>query len=89
VAAEVKQNEDFVNNSENPATQRKAFEIRLYELKTRLQTLESDDQQSQSREIEAEQQLRAEEGRLGELREIGSLDKTLENASRRADGGGQ
>ena len=90
VAAEVKQNEDFVNNSENPATQRKAFEIRLYELKTRLQTLESDDQQSQSREIEAEQQLRAEEVRLGELREqLDRLDKTLENASRRADGGGQ
>lgn len=90
VAAEVKQNEDFVNNSENPATQRKAFEIRLYELKTRLQTLESDDQQSQSREIEAEQQLRAEELRLGELREqLDRLDKTLENASRRADGGVQ
>jgi len=90
VAAEVRQNEDFVNNSENPATQRKAFEIRLYELKTRLQTLESDDQQSQSREIEAEQQLRAEEVRLGELREqLDRLDKTLENASRRADGGGQ
>ena len=87
VVADVKQVEDFVNNTENPATQRKAFENRLSELKTRLESIESDEQQSQSREIEAEQQLRAEEVRLSDLRDqLDRLDKTLENCSRRPDG---
>jgi chromosome segregation ATPase len=87
VAAEVKQSEDFVNNTENPATQRKALENRLSELKARLESLESDEQQNQSREIEAEQQLRAEEVKLSDLRDqLDRLDKTLENASRRPDG---
>jgi chromosome segregation ATPase len=87
VAAEVKRTEDFVSNAENPATQRKELEDRLSELKTRLETLESDEQQNQSREIEAQQQLRAEEVRLSDLRDqLDRLDKTLENASRRPDG---
>jgi chromosome segregation ATPase len=87
VAAEVKRTEDFVSNTENPATQRKELENRLSELKARLETLESDEQQYQSREIEAQQQLRAEEVRLSDLRDqLDRLDKTLENAGRRPDG---
>jgi chromosome segregation ATPase len=87
VTAEVKQIEDFVSNIENPATQRKELESRLSELKTRLGSVENDQQQNQSREIEAEQQLRAEEVRLSDLRDqLDRLDKTLENASRRPDG---
>jgi chromosome segregation ATPase len=86
VAAEVKQHEDFVGNTENPLTQRKAVEDRLSQLKTRLESLAGEEQQQQSREIDAEQQLRAEELRLGELRDqLDRLDKALENASRRAD----
>jgi hypothetical protein len=34
VAADIKQTEDFVNNTDNPAAQRKEFERRLSELKT-------------------------------------------------------
>jgi len=87
VAAEVKLTEDFVSNTENPATQRKELENRLSELKARLETLESDEQQYQSREIEVQQQLRAEEVRLSDLRDqLDRLDKTLENTSRRPDG---
>ena len=87
VAAEVKQTEDFLSNTENPATQKKAFEDRLSELKSRLGSLESNEQQYQSREIEAQQQLRAEEVRLSDLRDqLDRLDKTLENVSRRPDG---
>jgi len=87
VAAEVKQQEDFVSNTENPPTQRKALENRLPELKTRLESLESEEQQHQSREIDAEQQLRAEEVRLSDLRDrLDRLDKALENASRRTEG---
>jgi chromosome segregation ATPase len=87
LTAEVKQTEDFVGNTENPPSQRKLFENRLVELKTRLESLESDEQQHQSREIDAEQQLRTEEVRLSDLRDqLDRLDKALENASRRTDG---
>jgi tetrahydromethanopterin S-methyltransferase subunit G len=87
VTAEVKQHEDFVSNTENPPTQRKALENRLPELKTKLESLESEEQQHQSREIDAEQQLRAEEVRLSDLRDrLDRLDKALEYASRRTEG---
>lgn len=90
VAAEIKQHEDFLSNTENPAAQRKALENRLPELKTRLESLESEEQQHQSREIDAEQQLRAEEVRLNDLRDqLDRLDKALENAGHRADGSAQ
>jgi chromosome segregation ATPase len=87
VAAEAKQLDDFVGITENPAAQRKAIENRIPELKTRLESLESEEQQHQSQEIDAEQQLRAEEVRLSDLRDqLDRLDKALENASRRTDG---
>jgi chromosome segregation ATPase len=87
VTANVKQTEDSVNNTDNPATQRKALENRLSELKTRLESLESDEQRDQSQEIDAEQQLRAEETKLSDLRDqLDRLDKALENAGRRPDG---
>ncbi len=87
VAADVKQTEDFVNNTDNPTAQRKELENRLSELKTRLEFSESNEQKDQSQEIDAEQQLRAEETKLGDLRDqLDRLDKTLENAGRRPDG---
>jgi chromosome segregation ATPase len=81
--AEVKEIEDFVGNAENPSSQRKLFENRLPEVKTRLESLESAEQQHQSQEIDAEQQLRTEETTLSDLRDqLDRLDKALENASR-------
>lgn len=86
LTADAKQTEDFVNNTDNPATQRKAFENRLSQLKTRLETLEGDEQQNQTREIESEQLLRAEEVKLSDLHDqLDRLDKTLENTSRTLD----
>jgi len=90
VAADAKQTEDFVNNTDNPATQRKALENRLSQLKTRLEALESDEQQNQTREIESEQVLRAEEVKLSDLHDqLDRLDRTLENASRTLEGASQ
>ena len=87
LAADVKQTEDFVNNTDNPAAQRKALENRLSEFKTRLESSEGDEQKAQSQEIDAEQQLRAEETKLSDLRDqLDRLDKTLENASRSPNG---
>jgi chromosome segregation ATPase len=83
IAAEVKRSEDAVDAPENSAAQKKALADRLAALKTRLETLEVDEQQSQSRQIEADQQQRAEEAKLTDLREqLDRLDKTLEKASR-------
>jgi len=90
VAADVKRQEDFISNMENPATQRKELEGVVARSKTRLDSLESQEQQLQTREIDAEQQLRTEEVRLSDLRDqLERLDKALENASRRAGGGSQ
>ena len=90
VAADVKQQEDFISNMENPPTQRKELEGVVARSKTRLDSLESQEQQLQTREIDAEQQLRAEEVRLSDLRDqLDRLDKALENASRRAGGSPQ
>src|SRR5438094_1740665 len=90
VAADVKQQEDFTSNLENPATQRKELEGVVARSKARLESLESQEQQLQTREIDAEQQLRAEEVRLGDLRDqLDRLDKALENASRRPGGSPQ
>src|SRR5207253_319672 len=90
VAADVKLQEDFTSNMENPPTQRKELEGVVARSKTRLESLESQEQQLQTREIDAEQQLRAEEVRLSDLRDqLERLDKALENASRRAGGSPQ
>jgi len=90
VATDVKQHEDFISNTENPPTQRKEVEAVLPRLKTRLESLENEEQQRQTREIEAEQQLRAEEVRLSDLRDqLDRLDKVLENARRRPGGSSQ
>jgi chromosome segregation ATPase len=84
VAADVKQHEDFIRNTENPPTERKEVEGTLSLLKTRLESLENEEQQRQAREIEAEQQVQADEVRLSDLREqLERLDKALENVSRR------
>ncbi|PYT39587.1 MAG: hypothetical protein DMG45_19305 [Acidobacteria bacterium] len=91
VAADVKRFEDSLSSSENPPTQRKEIEQgMLPQLKTRLESLENQEQQLQTREIEAGQQLRAEEVRLSDLRDqMDRLDKTLENAGRRLGGSSQ
>jgi chromosome segregation ATPase len=59
-------------------------------MKTRLESLENEEQQRQAREIDAEQQLRSEEVRLSDLRDqLDRLDKALESASRRPGGSSQ
>ena len=87
VAADVKRQEDFLSNTENPPAQRKEIEDGLPPQKTRLESLKNEAQQRQTQEIEAEQQLRAEEVRLSDLRDqLDRLDKALESAARKPDG---
>jgi len=88
VTADIKKFDDSVNSAEKPDAQRKEIEEGLLpQLKARLESLESQEQQLQTREVESEQQLRAEEIRLSELRDqLDRLDRALENASRRRGG---
>ena len=87
VAAEIKQHEKFVDNTENTPNERKDFENRLPDEKARLEFLESSEQQQQTLEIEAERYLQEEETRLNELREqLERLDKTLQIAGHRENG---
>jgi chromosome segregation ATPase len=84
VAADLKRFEDSMS-TENSAMERKAVEQNvLPQFKARLEALDNQEQQLQTREIDAEQQLRAEEIKLSDLRDqLDRLDKALENASRR------
>jgi chromosome segregation ATPase len=90
VTADVKRQEDFVSNAENPPAQRKEIEDGLPPQKTRLESLKNEEQQRQTQEIEAEQQLRSEEVRLSDLRDqLDRLDRALESATRKPDGSAQ
>src|SRR5438094_8204581 len=53
VAADVKRQEDFISNTQNPAAERKDVEGMLSQSKTRVESLENQEQQLQTREIEA------------------------------------
>ncbi len=82
---EIKQYEDFINNTENPPAQRKMFEDRLSQVKSVLESTENLEQQQQAQEIDAEQHLKAEEAKLSDLQDqLDRLDKALENVSNRA-----
>jgi archaellum component FlaC len=62
----------------------------LAEFKARLESLQSEEQQCRSREIEFEQQLRADEARLSDYHnQLDRLDKVLDNVGRRTDGSSQ
>ena len=91
VAADVKRFEDSISDTESPTAPRKEIEQNILpQLKARLESLENQEQQLQTQEIDAEQQLRTEEVRLSDLRDqLDRLDKALENASRRTGGSPQ
>lgn len=87
LAEEIKEHEQFIANSENPATQRKVFENRLPEDKARLESLESTERQQLATEQEMERQLRAEDEKLDEFRnQLDRFDHELENLGSKLSG---
>jgi chromosome segregation ATPase len=84
--SDIKQHEDFVSHTENsPADRKQVEEEVLPQLKARLTPLENEEQQRQTREIEAADQLRAERAKLGELQEqLDRLEKILQSSSQQA-----
>lgn len=82
LAAQIRQMEDIQSNTQNPA-ERKEMEATLPQLKARLEMWVSEDQQWETRKIDAEQELQMEQAKLSRLQdELDRFEKTLENPSR-------
>ena len=81
MASGIKQIEDKVSNAQN-AVERKRQEDLLAQFKAGLESQENSEQQSQARESEAEQDLRAEQAKLNALQDqLDRLDKSLETSN--------
>jgi len=79
LASEIKVREDMQTNTQNPVERREIEEV-LPKLKTELESLKGVEQQLQTRESEAEQDLRTEQARLTALHgQLETLDKSLES----------
>jgi len=85
LTSDIKRHEDFVSGTENSPAERKQVEESLTQLKGKLASLENEEQQRQTREIEAEDQLRTEQAKLGELQDqLDRLEKVLESTNRQS-----
>lgn len=82
LVSEIKIREDMQSNSQNPAERKEVEEV-LPRLRAGLESLKNTEQQLQTRESEAEQDLRTEQARLTALQsQLETLDKSLESPSR-------
>src|SRR6266481_8408890 len=69
LTSDIKQHEDFISHAENSPGERKQIEDLLPRLKANLASLESDEQQKQTRQMEVEDQLRLERAKLSGLQD--------------------
>ena len=78
LAAVLKRNEELIDNTEiSPASRNEAQEV-VSNLKPQLESLAAEEQERQRREMETEEQLRAEQAKLGGLEDrIERLEKDL------------
>jgi chromosome segregation ATPase len=89
-AAQLKQMEEVQGRPETAQSERKPLEDALAQLRARLETEESDEQETQARLTEAEDQLRVERTKLDQLQDdLDRLDKALENSSGQTSGAQQ
>jgi len=85
LATQIKEFEDQLGRSETSQTDRKEIEQALPQLRTSLERHASSEQETQPKLMEAEEQLRIEQAKLGRLQdELDRLDKALEDSSRQA-----
>jgi len=85
LTSDIKQHEDFVSHTENPSGERKQIEDLLPRLKANLASLENEEQQRQTRQMEAEDQLRLERAKLSGLQDqLDRLEKMLESSTQQA-----
>jgi DNA repair exonuclease SbcCD ATPase subunit len=82
LASEIKIREDVQSNTQNPVERRELEEV-LPKIKAELESLKSSEQQLLARELETEQELRAEGAKLIALQgQLDMLDKSLESSDR-------
>jgi chromosome segregation ATPase len=80
VAASLKRSEESVDNTEISPADRKQVQYEISRLKALLENLATEEQQRQSAEMEAEEQLRAEQAKLGGLEDrVDRLEKELDS----------
>jgi chromosome segregation ATPase len=85
LTADIKRYEELVSQTENSPTDRKQIEDLVPQLKAKLTVLETEEQQRQSREIEADDELRTERAKLGELQvQLDRLEKILESSGQQS-----
>src|SRR6266853_2906586 len=85
LTADIKVYEEIVSQTGNSPTDRKQIEDLLPQLKAKLTALENEEQQRQTREIEAEDELRTERAKLGELQvQLDRLEKILEGSGQQS-----
>jgi len=78
VTATLKRMEDALENSETPPGDRKQMQSEVASLKVELENVASEEQQRQTAEMEAEEQLRTEQAKLGGLEDrVDRLEKDL------------
>jgi chromosome segregation ATPase len=83
VSGFIPQVEEEVKSTQDQA-QRKVKEETLSQVKVNLERLAADEQRLQSREIDAETQFRAEQGKLADLQDqLDRLDKLLDSLTRK------
>jgi chromosome segregation ATPase len=84
LTSDIKKYEE-ASQTENSSTDRKQIEELLPQLKARLAALENEEQQWQTSEIEAEDQVRTERAKLGELQvQLDRLEKILEGSGQQS-----
>jgi chromosome segregation ATPase len=85
LGADIKRLEDFVSNTDNSPADRKQSEDILPQLKTRLESLENQEQLAQTKEAETQEQQRLEQVKLESLQnELERLEKTLKSLGEQA-----
>jgi transcriptional accessory protein Tex/SPT6 len=78
VAASIKQQEELLDDTEIPPASRKEVQQWISGKKSELESLAGEEQQKQAAEMEAEQQLRAEQAKLSALEDrVDRLEKEL------------
>ena len=83
VAASLKRNEEFLDDSEIPPADRKQSQQEISRLKALLENLAGEEQQRQTAEMEAEEQLRTEQAKLSGLEDrVDRLEKELDSNPR-------
>jgi chromosome segregation ATPase len=81
VAAALKRLEESLDNAQLSSADRKEVQLEISAAKSQLESLTAEEQQRQSTEMEAEEQLRTEQAKLGGLEDrVDRLEKELDSS---------